>query len=73
MKARLGLDKSNSSNLVCMDFLKATPSNDITLVDAVICNPPYTRHQNLEQSYKKDIAERIEENTGIRLSARATV
>lgn len=72
-KAKLGLGHNESSNFICMDFLKTAPCEDIPLVDAVICNPPYTRHQDLEQDYKSEIAERIEENTGIKLSRQSSV
>jgi adenine-specific DNA methylase len=73
VKARLELGQRESSNLVCMDFLKTTPNIDIHLVDVVICNPPYTRHQDLEQNYKSEIAEGIEKNTSIRLSRQSSI
>lgn len=54
---KLRLDSSRSSNIICVDFLTTNPSgkNDahnckgmLPLVDVVVCNPPYTRHQHAE-------------------------
>jgi len=70
---KLGLDPSINSNIVCMDFLRATPNKELPLVDVVICNPPYTRHQHLDEDYKKEIAKAVEEKTGIELSRQSGI
>jgi len=53
---KLGLDQRISPNFICMDFLRTTPNKELPFVDVVICNPPYTRHQHLDQDYKEEIA-----------------
>ncbi|MDH5495546.1 MAG: N-6 DNA methylase, partial [Candidatus Bathyarchaeota archaeon] len=58
---KLGQDQIVNSNIICMDFLETTPIKDLPLVDVIICNPPYTRHQYLDEDYKEEIARRIEE------------
>lgn len=70
---KLGRDQSSNSNIICMDFLRMVPKEELPLVDVVICNPPYTRHQHLNQDYKKKIARGIEEETGIKLSGQSGI
>lgn len=70
---KLGLDLKIDSNIICMDFLRTTPDKELPLVDVVICNPPYTRHQQLDQDYKEEIAEGIEEKMGIDLSRQSGI
>ncbi len=36
--------------------------------DAIICNPPYTRHHRLPETYKKTWAIQVEQQFGLRLS-----
>lgn len=64
--------------LTCGDFLKARPPSAglftepdaliLPLVDAVVCNPPYSRHHELDPAEKEAIARDIERETGVRLS-----
>lgn len=64
-------------NIFCADFLKIEPSKkifalkndtELPLVDGIVCNPPYTRHQQLSQHYKKEIAQIIESEAGLEIS-----
>ena len=54
------------------DFFDITPQTAETLgrteFDAVICNPPYTRHHELRAEYKEKIAKLVEEEGGIKVS-----
>lgn len=36
--------------------------------DAVVCNPPYTRHHELPRAYKERIARLVESESGLRIS-----
>lgn len=65
---KLDLEKIEKSNVICMDFLRTTPNKELPLVTAIICNPPYTRHQYLDEDYKEEIAKKIEENISSKLS-----
>jgi len=73
VKEKLGLDHGLNSNIICMDFLRTTPDKELPLVDVVICNPPYTRHQHLNRDYKEEIAEETEEKIGIELSRQSGI
>ncbi|UCE16443.1 MAG: N-6 DNA methylase [Candidatus Bathyarchaeota archaeon] len=70
---KIGPDLSVNSNVIHMDFLRTIPNKELPLVDVVICNPPYTRHQHLDQDYKKEIAKSIEQKTGIELSRQSSI
>jgi adenine-specific DNA methylase len=69
----LGLDDAQKSKLICMDFLEAMPNRDIPLVDAVICNPPYSKHQLIERNYKNRIARELEEKANVNLSRQSSI
>jgi adenine-specific DNA-methyltransferase len=53
--------------VVTADFLK-TKVGSIPLAGAIICNPPYKRHQNLGKRYKVGIANAAYEESGITLA-----
>jgi len=50
------------------DFLKLS-TDELGKVDAVVSNPPYTRHHELDEEYKKEINEQAEKKTGTVISA----
>jgi len=66
-------------NFIVGDFLrieskrKADRNNrtNIPPVDAILCNPPYTRHQLLPASHKARIASLVSEEVGIEINRRA--
>lgn len=60
------------------DFLKLNPLTismniDRTTFEAIVCNPPYTRHHELLPSYKEEIANMIETRTGERVSRLSSI
>jgi len=56
------------------DFFDVSPLTaeaigmDRTEFEAVVCNPPYTRHHELPQAYKERIARLVESESGLRVS-----
>jgi hypothetical protein len=50
------------------DFLDLSSDNLSKDVDAVVCNPPYTRHQSLSADYKETINAQAEQETGLDIS-----
>jgi adenine-specific DNA-methyltransferase len=60
----------SSMELRCADFLL----DDLTeRPDAVICNPPFTRHHDIDPVAKRRIHEGFEERLGLRLSRLASL
>jgi len=51
-------------NVIKADFLKTKPG-DIPLFTAIMCNPPYKRHQSLGKRYKTEIAKMTKQESGI--------
>ncbi|MFC4540790.1 Eco57I restriction-modification methylase domain-containing protein [Halosolutus amylolyticus] len=51
------------------DFLSLSPDDLDEAVDAIICNPPYTRHHELPTTYKEMVIAQAEEETGRTISA----
>jgi methylase of polypeptide subunit release factors len=47
------------------DFLDLSPDDLDHDVDAVVCNPPYTRYQELSAEYRDELNVQAEEQTGI--------
>lgn len=71
-----------SQNIIHADFLKVKSPRDasvlnsntmLPLVDVVVCNPPYTRHQQLNHNYKEEIAKIIEEESGKEISRQSSI
>lgn len=62
-------DGDSHPDLKNEDFLQTTPEEDWKKVDAIICNPPYTRHHELGQDYKKHVNKQMEDETGQRISS----
>lgn len=62
--------KRAKPNFLIGDFLKLTKLNMPFNVafDSIVCNPPYSRHHELDPEYKRNVAIKIEEMTGIKLS-----
>lgn len=54
------------------DFMTARTPEQMRY-DAVICNPPYTRHHLLPASYKADLKAVVERETGIKISGFASL
>jgi len=48
------------------DLLTTSP-DDLVDVDAVVCNPPYTRHHDLTSTHKIRIREQLADATGVEL------
>jgi len=57
-------------HILLADFLKMSPLTVLTMgfnraaFDAIVCNPPYTRHHELLPSYKEEIARIVEAEAG---------
>lgn len=49
----------------CLDFLKSPIEG---LFDAIVCNPPYTRHHELLRDYKEEISEIVSQEASRRIS-----
>ncbi|MFC7046552.1 N-6 DNA methylase [Halobacteriaceae archaeon GCM10025711] len=62
------LDHGGPHRLQIGDFLALEP-NEIDQVDAVISNPPYSRHHELSDEYKARINEQVEQELGRDVSA----
>ncbi len=56
-------------NLQIGDFLDFSPEDVDGEVDAIISNPPYTRHQELSEEYKKTVNARVEVELGRSVSS----
>jgi tRNA1(Val) A37 N6-methylase TrmN6 len=63
------LNHGGSHNLQIGDFLDLDPDNVNGQVDAVISNPPYSRHHELSEEYKKRVNSRVEAELGRDVSA----
>lgn len=50
------------------DFLSLSPGDLSRDVDAIVCNPPYTRHHALPSDYKESINAQAEQETGLEIS-----
>ena len=53
------------------DFLAMSPDDQPEAVDALVCNPPYTKGDALPPTYKAEINARFERETGLSISARS--
>jgi len=51
------------------DFLDFAPEDVDGEVDAIISNPPYTRHQELSEEYKETVNDRVEAELGRSVSS----
>lgn len=62
--------KCAKPNFLIGDFLKLTSLNTPFNVafDSIVCNPPYSRHHELDPEYKRNVVNKIREMTGIKLS-----
>lgn len=67
------LDHSESHNLRIGDFLNLTPEDIDGEVDAIISNPPYTRHHELPDEYKARVNRQVEQELGRDVSALSTM
>jgi methylase of polypeptide subunit release factors len=47
------------------DFLELSPTDLQRDVDAIVCNPPYTRHNLLSTRYKDELNTQAEDQTGL--------
>jgi len=56
-------------NLQIGDFLDFSPEDVDGEVDAIISNPPYTRHQELSEEYKQTVNDRVEAELGRSVSS----
>jgi len=56
-------------NLQIGDFLDFAPEDVDGEVDAIISNPPYTRHQELSEEYKETVNDRVEAELGRSVSS----
>ncbi len=58
-----------SHNLQRGDFLDCAPADVDGAVDAIVSNPPYTRHHELSEEYKETINSRVENELGRSVSS----
>lgn len=63
------LNNGGPHNLQIGDFLELTPEDVDGQVDAVISNPPYSRHHELDGEYKKQVNSQVEKELGCNVSA----
>ena len=63
------LNNGGPHNLQIGDFLELTPEDVDGQVDAVISNPPYSRHHELDGEYKKQVNSQVEKELGRNVSA----
>ncbi|WP_418284818.1 Eco57I restriction-modification methylase domain-containing protein [Halorubrum sp. DTA46] len=49
------------------DFFELGPADLVQNVDAVLCNPPYTRHDSLPSAYRDKINAQAENQTGLEI------
>lgn len=49
------------------DFFELEPADLAQDVDAVLCNPPYTRHDSLSPSYKDELNSQAEDQAGLEI------
>lgn len=57
-------------NFFVRDFLELTKLNmpfNLTF-DSIVCNPPYSRHHELDPTYKRKMADKIRSMTGLKIS-----
>lgn len=47
------------------DFFELEPADVVQDVDAILCNPPYTRHDSLSPAYKDELNAQAEDQTGL--------
>lgn len=62
---------SLNHSLTARDFLDLTASDIDGAIDGIICNPPYTRHQELSEEYKHRANTQAEETLGRQVSGRS--
>jgi tRNA1(Val) A37 N6-methylase TrmN6 len=67
------LDHGEPHNLRIGDFLNLTPEDIDGKVDAIISNPPYTRHHELSDEYKTRVNKQVEQELGRDVSALSTM
>ena len=60
---------SGPHNLQIGDFLDFAPEDVDGEIDAIISNPPYTRHQELSEEYKETVNARVEAELGRSVSS----
>lgn len=63
------LNHGGPHNLQTGDFLEFDPDDVDGQIDAVISNPPYSRHHELSEEYKKRVNSRVEAELGRDVSA----
>ncbi|QIB75241.1 N-6 DNA methylase [Halogeometricum borinquense] len=63
------LDHGGPHSLQTGDFLELSPEDIDAEVDAVISNPPYSRHHELSEEYKTRVNTQIEQELGCDVSA----
>jgi len=63
------LNHGGPHNLQIGDFLELDPGDVNGQVDAVISNPPYSRHHELSEEYKERVNSRVEAELGRDVSA----
>lgn len=63
------LNHGGPHNLQIGDFLELDPEDVDGQVDAVISNPPYSRHHELDEEYKERVNSRVETELGRNVSA----
>jgi len=49
------------------DFFELEPADVVQDVDAILCNPPYTRHNSLPSAYKDKLNGQAEDQTGLEI------
>jgi adenine-specific DNA methylase len=63
------LNHGGPHNLQIGDFLELNPEDVDGQVDAVISNPPYSRHHELSEEYKEQVNSQVEVELGRNVSA----
>ena len=69
--ARMGITaqalSSQATTAQLTDFLDHSPEDLDHDVDAVVCNPPYTRYQDLPAEYRDELNAQAEDRTGLEI------
>jgi adenine-specific DNA-methyltransferase len=67
MRNLLSIESQSQPRILLTDFFNVSPQI-IGRFDAVICNPPYTRHHLLDIDYKERVSQIVENETGCQVS-----
>jgi len=65
--------QESKPNLSVLDFLRVTSWKEEQKFQAIVCNPPYSRHHELSQDYKELIARTMDAECGGKISRLSSI